>query len=905
MGKPFLRVLFVVLALLAFTGAGAQVRVKYSSMPIVDYSLTTNTDISIQVRDSVSHEPLPGASVQLFFGKDSLSASAADNGITFFHLQLFEPRTALIRTSFLGYKTRSDSIRIEPRCANYIDLEMEEDPTQINSIIVKADAVAVVFRGDTTVFNAAAFVSRQGDVLRDLLKKFPGVSISGDRIQYQGQTIDRILINGNNLFGKEIGSAMDMVFSNEVQAIKVYQETAVDDLAGDGSQAKERVMDVRTWKPMEHVGQLILSSFAGVFPDGEGNWSAGAKASMGSYSISATRPRILVQLSGGHNAQDGQIVGQVPSEDGSVSIILGKDVARKNGYQHKLSFDYRNAGEESGSITLFYPSGTWTDRADTSRRLSRQKALSAGFSSTGYSRTGNWTTRWQSVLDLIARRDLQDHGSSSLQDGVRSAFRKIQTDSALTVSGHSNLSFSRLFSKPRRRLTLSANFNGNIAEGNGGRVDTLSGTMSREWLGSNLFSWSVHPSFGATWTEPLTGKLSLNIHADAGYQHSLTRSLYTNLFDGTLDLNNTKDFTNRIFTGRAQAHLTYGQKNNGLYFLVGAGVLDILQGRQEAQAYPADARQHYFRPVFRAELRYTKAVHQASFQYDERESVPSMEQLRGTINDKNPLFLQAGNPDLALPVIRKLELSYGLAIPAIGANLLLQANGSLHSHSIASRTVYFTEPTWLESYSYRALAGSSLSVPVNVEGQWDASATIRYDQYVTPIKTRFEASVTAAASETPYYLADAFHRNQDRNLGFQGKADLHLEKTLVSLSVDAAPGRFSCDGQLRYDYLRLGTYLNCTLYIGDHLDLGAMVRYNTLRTTQEGAGGYNTLGVDASLGWRFGKDKLSVLRLFGTDLTNSARPRSLTATDISVVQSYGTCLGRCVGISFQYTFARR
>ena len=84
-----------------------------------------------------------------------------------------------------------------------------------------------------------------------------------------------------------------------------------------------------------------------------------------------------------------------------------------------------------------------------------------------------------------------------------------------------------------------------------------------------------------------------------------------------------------------------------------------------------------------------------------------------------------------------------------------------------------------------------------------------------------------------------------------------------------------------------------------------MVRYNTLRTTQEGAGGYNTLGVDASLGWRFGKDKLSVLRLFGTDLTNSARPRSLTATDISVVQSYGTCLGRCVGISFQYTFARR
>lgn len=891
----------VVTTLLAMPLARAQVRVvnAYASA----FGDPTQALVAVSVRDSASRRALPGATVNLVMAKDTMSAITDEAGSAHFPLRIFEIRPAILQTSFLGYKTRRDSIQIEPRSTTSVEQGMQEDPLQLNSIIVKADAVAVVVHGDTTVFNAAAFSSMQGDMLRNLLSKFPGISISRDGIKYQGQKIDRVLVNGNNLFGKDIGSAMDMVLSKEVQSVKVYQTTAQDDPDDDGTQAKERVLDVLTWKPMEKVGQLSLNAFAAAFTDGEGNWSAGGRAQMGSYTL-GTKPRIRVDLAGAHNAQDGLFISQSPVDEYSARVMVGKDVVRKIGFQHQLFFQFRKEVEESGANTLFFPSESWQARADTSRNWTQNKALHLNYQGNGYVHKKKWSVRWNASLGVDALRNLQDYGSVSVMDGTRSAFRKNQRDSSVAASTRLEATFIRKFNKPKRNLTFTTGLSGQYSEGGGGRVDTLAGNMSREWLGTSLKKWSVTPYLGINWNEPLTDKISLQFHTHWSYQHGLNRYLCTNLFDGTLDPNNTQDYTHRQIKGSFHTLFIYGRRNDGLYALVAAGVKDIHQGRQEAQAYPPGARQHYLRPDFIGSITYTRSVHQASFSYDEQESVPSVEQLRASLDDRNPLFLRAGNPNLTLPVARKSTLSYSLAFPSVSGTLLLEADGTLHTHSLASRTLCFTQPTWLEAYSYLAPAGSCLVIPENVEGKWNAGAKVSYSQYFTSIKTRLTTSVGASASETPYYMADVFHRNQDRSLDLHLRADLLLPTTELSLDATASPGRFTCDGQTRYDYWNLTTSLTYNQQIGNHLQLRTTATYHMMNTTQPGAG-YKNLHVDAQLSWRFGKDKLCSLNLFGNDLTNSARPRFISATDTGLVQSYSSWLGRNVGISFTYTFMRR
>ena len=902
------RLCLVVLALLSLTAGrlGAQVRVHYSENSANltgDVRMADAGTVKVAVRDSVTSGKLDGAHVRLVLGRDTLQA-VASGGTCLFHLRELKPRDVLLVTSFLGFKTRRDSIRILPRTYNDVEVRMQEDPAQLNSIIVKADAVAVVLHGDTTVFNAAAFASMQGDMLRDLLKKFPGVTISGSGIEYQGKKIDRILVNGTNLFGKEIGDAMDMVLSSEVQSVKVYEQTAVDDLAADGTQARERVMDVHTWKPMERVGQIGLGASAGPYLNGGGDWFAAGRLSVGSYDLSE-KPRLNLSVSGMHNALEVDFPGTTPADAYRAELTLGKDRLRNNGYRHRFSFQADGNRSESWASSVFSPSDTWRERLDTSRTLMNRRSLEAAYQGNGYTKLGpRWMFRWEAGMHVNKRLGFQESGASSRQDGVSWAYLKHVQDTTTSLQAKTNLRFQYRFKKPKRSLGIDLGFTGDLNGGSGGRVDTLPGSMSPEWLGSRLRSRHLNPSLQLVWTEPLPGGLRLNIVPRVAYMHSVQQYLVTNLFDGSLDLNNTRDYTHRQLSTRLEARLTYGQRNNGLYAQASVGVVDYLQQRTEARSYPADARRSFFRPYLNAELDYSHEVHHVSFTYKENDVVPSIEQLRASIDDRNPLFLQAGNPNLAMPVSRMANAFYAISFPETGATLRIQADGSLHSRSIASRTVFFDRPTYLEDYSYTAPAGSSLVVPENVDGAWNAGAGISFGRFVSALKTNYSVSLRASAGDTPFYLGDVLYVNQDRSLPFSASAQLGLKKAHVGLSLSASPGRSSRNGEWLYNYLGLDGRLNYKQRLGEHLEWDAGLMYGGFLTTREG-GEYHNIELVLQLSWLFGQENRCRLTLFGFDLLNNARSCWQSLSDNCVSQYYTPQLGRSVGLSFHYFFMRR
>ena len=129
--------------------------------------------LEVTVRDVQTKSPLAGADVVIISGKDTLGQSADKHGRVIFS-HSFAKDTIQAVISFLGYKPFNRKFYCREGF-NVLDVTLVEDPMEIDAIVVKDNHVSMISRGDTIVYNPAAFKIMKGDPLRELLKRMPGL----------------------------------------------------------------------------------------------------------------------------------------------------------------------------------------------------------------------------------------------------------------------------------------------------------------------------------------------------------------------------------------------------------------------------------------------------------------------------------------------------------------------------------------------------------------------------------------------------------------------------------------------------------------------------------------------------------------------------------------------------------
>ena len=876
---------------------------QFHSSSSSDISLAPS--VSFSVRDSLTGDLLPNAVISVICGRDTVKVvTGSDVEATLARRRL--PASSLVITTFLGYRTRRDSLYIEPRVDTYVRIGMQEEPETLNSIIVKGNAIAMVMHGDTTVFNAAAFNTMEGNGLRNLLEQMPGVTVEENGVAYHGQRIDRILINGNNLFGKDIKNAMDMVLAKEVKSVKVYDNKAVDDMEDDGTVAKERVLDVHTWKPLNHVGELSLKSSGGMFTsrnaDGKFDWNADGEVMLGSYTLGA-KPRFSANVAGGHNSGSGQPTVQ-PNDELNGNFRVGKDIPGKSGYNHLVIFSSSGDRTSGGSIFSFFPSETWTERRDTSASENRKSGYSISYSGNGNFRRGKLSARMGGAISYAHARQNYLNRASSWQDANWSGFRKSIEDTTNRFKGSLSTSLTKTFAKRGRRMGIHLSISGAYDWGGGSRIDTLKNSIRKEWLSNSLSSGRVTPSLGATWNEPVGEKSSVVFSVATEYVYETTKKLFTDIFTNTLNLNNSKDFTTNYACGVLSAAYRYGRKNDGLYAFVSIGVQDIVSFRTERLESVPDWRRNYIRPVIGAELAYSRGENSLSLNYKEKESVPGIEQVRNALNDSNPLFLYAGNPKLSLPVTRTFSLRFGHSFPVHSASLEFNAGSDIHSNALVSRTTYYREQTWLDSYGYLVPAGSSMTTPVNVSGRFCAWAAGKYSQYLTGIKSDIGADITWNIQRDPFYEGDVRRINQNNSISVAVPFKWYGKTTGITLIPSVGAGRQEYDGAKLYDSVSLSGIFSYTQRIGGNFELNVGAQLYRMMTTRDDIGIF-THNATCTLSWLFGAEKRSRLSVFGNNLTSLVNNKTISVSDNYILTSLSNNFGRSFGLSFTYVFTRK
>ena len=121
---------------------------------------------------------------------------------------------------------------------------LPEKSEMMNEVTIYAYKDPVFFRGDTLVFLADSFKTKENAVVEDLLKKLPGVEVDKNgTITSQGREINKVLVDGDEFFGNDPTIATKNLGAKSIESVEIYEEDNTD--SDETAEETIQVMDLR------------------------------------------------------------------------------------------------------------------------------------------------------------------------------------------------------------------------------------------------------------------------------------------------------------------------------------------------------------------------------------------------------------------------------------------------------------------------------------------------------------------------------------------------------------------------------------------------------------------------------------------------------------------------------------
>ena len=216
-----------------------------------------------QVRGVVADSagmPLPGATVRIFLKKDTLAMiSRVDGGWVFKGLN--GPSFG-IAVTLVGYQPAERWILAGNQQIVMLDtFHLRKDFRALDTVVITSIA-PMVLKGDTIEYRAVAFKAQEGDMVEDLVKKFPGITVdNAGQITAQGKKVSKVTLNGKDFFGDDILTATRNLPADIVKNIQVVQDYGpASKLTGIKSGQPITVLNINTLddKSAGRFGQLSI-----------------------------------------------------------------------------------------------------------------------------------------------------------------------------------------------------------------------------------------------------------------------------------------------------------------------------------------------------------------------------------------------------------------------------------------------------------------------------------------------------------------------------------------------------------------------------------------------------------------------------------------------------------------------
>jgi hypothetical protein len=663
--------------------------------------------------DTVEKKQLLNTSVMVLNAKDSVlrqfSRAAADGSFTIKNLSAGK---FILVITYPGYADYTESFTLDEKAPthDFGKIGMVLKARLLQDVIVKARAIPIKIKGDTTEFNAKAYVIQPNDRVEDLIKQFPGIEVDKDgKITAQGKTVEKVLVDGEEFFGDDPTLVTKNLRADMVDKVQLYDKksdqatfTGID----DGQKTKTLNIKLKEDKKSGYFGKVEAGAGTRDFFQTQGMFNAfTAKQKFSAYGIASNTGKI------GLGWQDRQKYGESNvqvDDNGGVNMFFSGDnsgLDSFNGsydgrgipkaytggvhYDTKWNADKQsiNANYKIGQLAVNGTSNTLTQN----NLIDTLTGLYNPINTNSDQRFNNSMFRQKLDFNYMIKLDT----ASTLRIFADGTYKKAKTandfstiarrgiignDALLNTNIRSvdNEEENRLFNASvvythkfrKKGRTISATFNSSIndEQSNGtlksvatyystttGLVDSIS---KIDQLKSNRIKNKVFSS-NLAYTEPLSKKLSLMFNYSVNTNNgSADRRSYNNTGAGYTDLDTafSNFFTLNQLSNLVGASLNF--KGTKQSFNIGNRVSDV--SFKQINEYTGDIfKRHFLNWNPSANYSYNFSQQRSLYvSYYGNTQQPSINQIQPVRVNTDPLNIILGNQSLTPSFNNRFSVSF-------------------------------------------------------------------------------------------------------------------------------------------------------------------------------------------------------------------------------------------------------
>nr|WP_294795335.1 outer membrane beta-barrel family protein [uncultured Mucilaginibacter sp.] len=805
----------------------------------------------------------------------------------------------------------------------------------LQEVMINGGVTAIKLKGDTTEFNAKAYVIQPNDKVEDLLRQLPGIQVDNNgRITAQGQVINKVLVDGEEFFSDDPllvtrNIRADMV--SKVQLFDKKSDQATFSGIDDGKKTKTINIVLKEDKRKGTFGKVDagqgtnnyyqLQAIANRFNKDEKFSAYGTVANTGRLGLGFIDNNRLG--SGNLDIPDDGVV-PLPT-NGDLDASTGVYDGRGNPVARSAGAHYDNKwADKKQSINTNYKIGSLdVSGINTTDVL---QSLPAGSINTNTFQTfKNYVSRqkadvtYQLAIDTSANIKFYVDGTSK---SIRNAgdyytVNKDGNNALLNNEARSNSSegtqqifnanvfLTKKFSKPRR--TLSWNFvfshnKGNTNEqlksainfyDNAGSVSSSQITdqykdveIANEVLSSNI-----------AYTEPLSKSFSLMFNYALGINNNDSRrETFNQSATGHYDVLDPRFSNHYKFNqlyNQAGAIINYKSNKAVLNFGTRISLVDFKQ----TNVYAGDVTNRDFlnwAPQVRYQYSFSKSLTLAA-SYNGSNTQPTVDQIQPVTINNTPLVLTVGNPDLKPYYTNYFSVTFRGNKPLGGPYFYISPSYSIISDQVVDDVT--TDAKGKTVLTYRNLGGRSA---------YNYYLFVNYGRSIKAITASMDISMTAGGNISYSYSNGLLNTSNNREYSARIGLSKSKQKKYVlgaNFSPNYTVSSFSLTPQINNNAAGFSTGGNGTLYLPGKTQVSANINYRYKAKT-EILPEQRVTQLNAALSKTFFKGDNLKLSLSVNDILNQNVNINRAVSGNSITQSSLSAIRRYFMFSISWDFTK-
>ncbi|TDE31535.1 hypothetical protein E0I61_02215 [Flavobacterium ranwuense] len=763
-------------------------------------AFSQKTNLSGLLTDGSEKKPIYNSVVALLTPKDSiLYKFTRSNKEGNFSFKNVKAGNYILMTAHSQYADYVDAIIVEEGEKKMGTIALMSKINALREVIIKSGSIKI--KGDTTSYRASDFKVDANANVEELLKKLPGIQVDKNGvIKAMGETVEKVLVDGEEFFGDDPGMAVKNLRADAVKEVQVFNKksdqaefTGID----DGDTKKTINLKLKEDKKKGYFGKIDGANQP--FTDADSRYNTNLM-----FSSFKGKRKLSAFLLNGNTGQDGlgwqdsekfgarDDISMNMDDDGNVSYEWtgGNNdeepyVDTQNGFikNTNAGLQYSNKWNDKQTLNLSpkYNNQIYTNNKSRvtqtqvgETQLNENRSTVSNVNRSNFKLNAIYDVKLDSInsIKFTAKTNFYNTESDEFTNGettggdglLKNKQEKIFNTNSDKESLSASILYKHKFTKARRTFSVNGSWNTLNTDSNNflkssnesydGGVFSSRDDVDQNKIGEKT---SQNLAVNVTYTEPIGKKFAMQV----AYQvaHNTGESNYltydysdvTGKYDVVVD-SLSNQFKQTITTNKPNIKLSYNAKKINYSFGSGFGFTSFdLQDQTLNKEYKRSYTNFF--PTANFSYKY-KSNSNLRFNYQGATRQPTIDQLQPLRNNQDFFNQTLGNPDLKQSFTNSVNISH-------------------NSYSI------LTESHFYQSISFRTTSNlitynkdidpesaKTISTPINTNGNFSGNFYFGYGFKIKKIDLHVNLNPSVNYNKSVLSINNKINNSNTLNSGF-------------------------------------------------------------------------------------------------------------------------------------------